>query len=408
MILLALACGKQLTEDELKDPQSCAECHPAHVEQWTGSMHAYAAEDPVFLAMNARGQEETDGELGDFCVQCHAPLAVMSGSTTDGLNLDEVPDDEKGVTCYFCHLVEDVEGDHNNPLVLATDGVLRGGIANPFETTAHESMGSGLHNRNNPESARTCGACHDIVTPAGVHLERTFAEWKDSQYNTEFSGLLQSCGSCHMQGYDGKASTVEGSPERRVHDHSMVGVDIALTDFPNIDEQTAAVQKALDTTLLASIDVLDTGSSALVELTLENTAAGHAFPSGATQDRRAWVEVTAYKDDQVVFFDDSWWFGEKMYDAEGVEVHMFWEAVSTEGNLLYPPTSLTDDSNHQVNSYVLDEVPDRVEAVVKIRPMHAEVLEDLVASGHLDPSIPEKMPTFELAASRVSWSVDGE
>ena len=42
-------------------------------------MHAYAAEDPVFLAMNQRGQRETNGELGDFCVQCHAPVAVHVG-----------------------------------------------------------------------------------------------------------------------------------------------------------------------------------------------------------------------------------------------------------------------------------------------------------------------------------------
>jgi hypothetical protein len=40
-------------------------------------MHAYAAEDPVFLAMNARGQRETQGALGAFCVNCHAPLAVQ-------------------------------------------------------------------------------------------------------------------------------------------------------------------------------------------------------------------------------------------------------------------------------------------------------------------------------------------
>ena len=73
-------------------------------------MHAYAAEDPVFLAMNARGQRETNGALGDFCVKCHAPLAVELGLTTDGLNLGEIPPHLAGVTCFFCHTVESVEG----------------------------------------------------------------------------------------------------------------------------------------------------------------------------------------------------------------------------------------------------------------------------------------------------------
>ena len=52
-------------------------------------MHAFASRDPVFRAMNQRGQRETNGELGDFCVKCHAPMAVLDKQTTDGLNLDD-------------------------------------------------------------------------------------------------------------------------------------------------------------------------------------------------------------------------------------------------------------------------------------------------------------------------------
>ena len=72
-------------------------------------MHAYASEDPVFRALNALGQAETNGELGDFCVQCHAPLAVELGLTTDGLELDEVPEHLRGIGCTFCHQVDAVE-----------------------------------------------------------------------------------------------------------------------------------------------------------------------------------------------------------------------------------------------------------------------------------------------------------
>ena len=53
-------------------------------------MHAYASDDPVFRAMNERGQRETDGGLGSFCIQCHAPIAVHEGATSNGLNLDQV------------------------------------------------------------------------------------------------------------------------------------------------------------------------------------------------------------------------------------------------------------------------------------------------------------------------------
>src|SRR5579883_1120826 len=87
LVLFAVlgGCGKpsSLSRDEMLDPATCQACHPTHYQQWSGSMHAYAADDPVFLAMNQRGQRETGGKLGTFCVQCHAPMAVHEGATTE-------------------------------------------------------------------------------------------------------------------------------------------------------------------------------------------------------------------------------------------------------------------------------------------------------------------------------------
>src|SRR5271154_2017340 len=76
-----------LTQAQLLDPLSCQGCHPDQFSQWSGSMHAYSSKDPVFVAMNQRGQRETNGQLGSFCVKCHAPMALHEGATTDGLNL---------------------------------------------------------------------------------------------------------------------------------------------------------------------------------------------------------------------------------------------------------------------------------------------------------------------------------
>src|SRR5262245_62072974 len=80
-----------LSRAELLDPTSCQKCHADHYKDWSGSMHAYASDDPVFIAMNKRGQRETNGALGAFCVNCHAPMAVNEKATTDGLNLADVP-----------------------------------------------------------------------------------------------------------------------------------------------------------------------------------------------------------------------------------------------------------------------------------------------------------------------------
>src|SRR5258708_1430151 len=52
------------SRDRLLNPETCKDCHADHYKEWSGSMHAYASTDPIFRAMNARGQRETKGELG--------------------------------------------------------------------------------------------------------------------------------------------------------------------------------------------------------------------------------------------------------------------------------------------------------------------------------------------------------
>ena len=153
----------------------CASCHPTQVADWSRSMHAYASDDPVFIAMNQRGQRETNGALGNFCVKCHAPVAVHDGATTDGLNLATLPASQRGVTCFFCHSAESVDGTHNNPLTLATDGRMVGPISDPAPGAPHPSAYSALLDGYQTESAAACGTCHDIVNTNNVPLERTLS-----------------------------------------------------------------------------------------------------------------------------------------------------------------------------------------------------------------------------------------
>src|SRR3569832_358018 len=84
LALLCVACGDPSSPSEhqspsppadvdpaLMDSANCQTCHPGQYQQWSGSMHAYATDDPVFLAMNARAQRESNNALGTFCVKCH-------------------------------------------------------------------------------------------------------------------------------------------------------------------------------------------------------------------------------------------------------------------------------------------------------------------------------------------------
>jgi len=206
-------------------------------------MHAYASFDPVFLAMNRRGQRDTEGELGSFCVSCHAPLALREGATTDGLDLDEVPKHLQGVTCYFCHNTDAVEGSHNNPLRLANDRTMRGGLKDPVATSAHGSSYSELLHGPSIASATLCGSCHDVKLPSPpapveLHLERTFSEWQASIFSPPQAAdetAALSCNGCHMLPTPRSPiadNLGERAPLRSRHAHTFAGVDMALTPFP--------------------------------------------------------------------------------------------------------------------------------------------------------------------------------
>lgn len=426
-----------LDREALQDPTSCQTCHPNHYAQWSTSMHAYAAEDPVFRAMNARGQRETGGALGDFCIKCHAPVAVRLGLTTDGLNLDSLPKKLRGVTCYFCHSVESVEGTHDNPLKLADDLVLRGPLADPVKNTAHRATYSKLHDRNQPESSSLCGSCHDIVTPKGVHLERTYSEWQGSVFAGHEPRSLLTCGGCHMSGYDGLAAQAPGVKLRRVHDHHFPGVDLALPldpPFPGVDEQRALIQTQLDSSIATKLCVMPDGQGGTaIGVILDNVSAGHSIPSGSSQDRRLWVEVAAYRGDEQVYSaghvddgspvaqspgPDQWLFRDQLFDEQGNEVHMFWEAAQSVVNLLpASPTNNTSDPayyNHIRQSgqppaptyNVPGPPPDRVTLDLHLRPIGLEVIDSLIQSGDLDPAFRDHLPTWTLGGAHLEWQKD--
>ena len=390
-------------------------------------MHAYASDDPVFLAMNKRGQRETHGTLGSFCVNCHAPMAVREGATKDGLNLAQVPRKLKGVNCYFCHSIESVDGSHNNPMRLASDGVMRASISDPFSTGRfHNAAYSSLHDRNRAESATACGACHDIVSPHGAAVERTFHEWQQSAFASPEG---KACGQCHMaQSTTPRAvAQVPGAPLRLPHSHAFPAVDVALQPFPDMQRQRDLVQAFLDSALQTALCVEPIGGASRIIVIMDAAAAGHDFPSGSAQDRRSWVELVAYQGSDVVYSSgvvpegapisgladpDLWLLRDCIFDDSGAQVSMFWLAASTEGNALPPqitfaPSDPRFSQTHKIKTYpgsgALPVLPDRITLRARLEPIGFDVLDDLIASGDLDPQLRSAMPTFEVGPT-VEWT----
>jgi hypothetical protein len=434
----------QLTAAELRDPKQCMNCHPSHYREWASSMHAYASKDPVFAAMNRRGQRETQGQLGDFCLKCHAPMAVRDNVLQDPLqDLTMLPDAYQGVTCFYCHNADSVVGDHNATLHLTDDATMRGPFRSPKQPGVHVAAYSALHDDEQASSSALCGGCHDIVTPTGVHLERTFEEYKESIFS-QGPGAL-SCSGCHMDAHPDQLAA-EDPPSnvgvRTVHEHLWPGVDVALTDFPDRDAQRLAVACNLARGALTfSFQLMSPLGDFAVTL---ETQAGHRQPSGASQDRRMWFEMLAYDSTGAVLpsstgaiadgeieekpatdpkYDGQlWMFHDRLFDAGGQPTHDFWNAAPSAqypNGYAMPVATLpaqisTDPSVPHVASKTLRVSPPgtgagataRVVGHLRMRPIGMDVLQDLVATGDLDPSLLAQVPTFTMGGTEVEWTPD--
>ena len=63
-----------------------------------------------------------------------------------------------------------------------------------------------------------------------------------------------------------------------------------------------------------------------------------------------------------------------------------------------------DSATWQRRSYALASAPARVNMRMRLRPIGREILDALVASGDLDPSLVDRFTTFEVAPTLLEWT----
>ena len=280
----------------------CFLCHADHVDEWNRSMHAYSMRDPVFFS-GWKLEQSKNHETGErFCIQCHSPVAYVTGIKLDAYTtIEELQDDpelslsiKEGVTCTVCHSVTgisktveagyDVAAEaeyHMNP----GEGIMYGPIESPgtIECTEDNYCHEAEYN-NLFRSSEACLPCHDFKI-RGVDAEITFSEWNNI---TQFAmaGLV-SCQECHMP--------IKGNG---YHNHEFAGVDINLTeDIPEDSLQYKSVEKLLQD----SVELKFGGLIAENAIKIENdvlsipvtvkSLTGHSLPSGTSFAREAWLET---------------------------------------------------------------------------------------------------------------------
>ena len=248
---------------------TCGTCHPKEYREWSVSQHAYSQLSPVYLSLNNKINQLSNGSNGDFCIRCHNQVGANLGENSFDSNLTRHPTSREGITCVVCHRLNKEYGKVSGRLAL-----VEGGLTEPvFGPTGNKEMARVLENSHeyrvetNPEksgrkihkeakqfasisSPAFCGTCHDVTLFNGFRLEEAFSEYRTSPAAAR--GVT--CQDCHMgkvqgvvSGYDfGPAAVVGGVPTkpRKLANHFFAGPDYSVLPpgiFPhNSDAQQMA------------------------------------------------------------------------------------------------------------------------------------------------------------------------
>ncbi len=292
---------------------TCGGCHDEIYEQWQNSMHGLAHKDPLYrkVALYLRKELTEKNEIAEAesCVKCHAPVGFVSGvtvSTTSELTDKKIPDIVKdGIQCDYCHSATGARKMYNNGLTLKpgngekAPGVKRG----PFKDSKsdfHESAFSKFHT-----SSEICGTCHNVRHVVfDTVLESTYDEWKNSSYNSKEPARHVTCQGCHMYQRPGIPATgetsrplnpgfasVDGPKRPHVFTHYFVGGNTFVPGMFNDKKKGKMAEERLKNAARLSVDGSEINKGH-ISISIKNTGAGHYLPTGLTDTRQMWLEIS--------------------------------------------------------------------------------------------------------------------
>ncbi|MEE9558123.1 MAG: multiheme c-type cytochrome [Candidatus Brocadiales bacterium] len=337
----------EIPESRFFSPLICSACHTDIFKQWKGSTHAYAWADPLFQALYKKGRDaakdDEQNAVMDSCVRCHTPVGFTSGKWECGQAPVPSEASRQSIFCDFCHSIKATTGIGNAPFILDpgdADKMDFGTKRGPFDDcpeTNHKTEYSELHTRS-----EFCGTCHD-VSHAGSRLavEQTYTEWRLGPYNTGKPETTVHCQDCHMRQRPGVPAT--GSTERpdnpgfaatkivgglerpHIWTHYFVGgTSLVLgPSAPDPERQKMAEERLKNA---ATVEILTSstvkpGEILRAKILVENVGAGHYIPTGLTEVRQAWLEVTVIDADGKKVYHSGYLDGEGHLDEDAVVYH---------------------------------------------------------------------------------------
>ncbi len=378
----------QLSSDLFTDSTKCAQCHAIIHNQWEGTMHYNAYEDPFYQKEFMVASNDTAGIVDIFCSRCHTPIGVVSGEIPpkDGSQLSDIA--RQGVQCDFCHVISDSNGTGNAPFVVSPGNTKWG----PFDNSKSAYHGSEyLELYTNSEY---CGMCHDVIHPInGLVIDDTYTVWKEGAYAKE--GVM--CQDCHMTPgitkFEANPGRAGSSAQKREHisTHDIVGGNAFVTKILGEEKYSKMAVERLEKAATLNIDapeIAQRGDNVSVNISITNSGAGHKIPTGVSEIRQMWLAVSVkdrngkevYNTGQI---DDSGTIvnARKVYntilgDAQEQPTLSFWLAESVlEDNRIPPKGTVSEKHTFKIPADVA--YPLALEATLKYRSAPQDTIDHL-------------------------------
>jgi Cytochrome c554 and c-prime len=263
-IILLIPAG--VLADQSHSPQSaeyCGDCHRAIYDGWKHSVHATAMESRLFQDAMKMADADFGSDARKVCLHCHSPLAIPSGD----LSLVRKVSWE-GITCDYCHSIQDVSSSGINPVAHVEFTGVKSGPSADAVSPVHGTRFSKIHT-----TSLLCSTCHEYRNSLGFPVLTTYSEWEKSSY----AKAGQQCQSCHMYAVQGNIVDVrvKSASDKGINLHQMPG-------SRSVEQLNKAIQTQMSTARQ--------GDQLRVTVKLTNAGAGHFVPTGSPM-RRLILEV---------------------------------------------------------------------------------------------------------------------
>ncbi len=318
----------------------CKSCHEDIFNQWADSNHRnLVGTNPYYMVLENLASQDMGEEFRQWCMGCHNPSAVTTGlrKTSHGMHGNFMPDIlfdsgaknlidefkthgnsglEEGVSCVACHRITEVSSSGNSSYNLDLSGRKKyvfedssygvGQWLSEKFINARPAVHKSSYMKKIYKKSSYCASCHDEFLPDSKReVVSTFKEWEKSPYNNpEEPDKHKNCIDCHMTNMkNGKfaplegLSTTGGEVKKDIKVHYFAGANHFLSGLKNSvnEEQTIQLLKTA-----ARIDVDIKGNKIIVGV--KNVGAGHHLPTGVSDFRELWLDVTLRDRDSKVLY----------------------------------------------------------------------------------------------------------